>query len=106
MPSSAALQNFAQTQRYLSYHQLLTLQTPAVAGVTAKVSGAVAAKLVARVAGGSSRASDQIQVISAFVVPCIKFDPSRRAFYQVKEARTLHGSAQVSLHVMYRLASG
>ncbi|KAK9812075.1 hypothetical protein WJX73_003331 [Symbiochloris irregularis] len=62
-------------------------------GVNAKVSGAVAAKLVARVAGGNCRTSDQIQVISAFAVPCIKFDPSRRAFYQVSGARTLHGSA-------------
>ena len=67
-----------------------------VAGVNAKVSGAVAAKLVARVAGGNSRTADQIQIISAFAVPCIKFDPSRRAFYQVTDSRALHGSAQVS----------
>lgn len=39
----------------------------------------------------------QIQLISAFDIPSIKYDPIRRAFYQASGVRALHGSAQVWL---------
>lgn len=66
------------------------------AGVTAKITGAVAAQLLSRMVGGSGSTAGHIQVIPAFDVPSIKYDPIRRAFYRAVSGRSLLGTAQVT----------
>ena len=69
--------------------------------MSAKITGKVAAQLLSKMVGGGGRMADQIQIISAFDTPSIKFDSIRKAFYQAHEGRTLHGTAQVSQQQLF-----
>lgn len=65
------------------------------AGQVNTLDAAAAAELVAVLRGSVRRGVDPIQVISAFQVPRVKFDPIRRTFYLAPGHAPLLGVAQV-----------
>jgi hypothetical protein len=73
---------------------------PGVRRGAAQVStldAAAAAELVAALRGEARQGVEPIQVISAFQVPRVKYDPIRRAFYLAAGPAPLLGTAEVPL---------
>lgn len=64
-----------------------------------KIGKSEALDLVSR-QQGSSRHIEYIQVISAFEVPRIKFDPIRKAFYREERACSIFAEASVSYSLL------
>ena len=54
--------------------------------------------------GGPGGAANWVQVISAFEVPKILYDPIRKSFYRAPQPNSLLGTAEVSLVICSRNA--
>ena len=56
---------------------------------------------------GTTRRTEPVQVISAFDVPRVQYDPIRKIFYQQPARASLHGTAEVStpVFVSWRLTA-
>lgn len=61
----------------------------------ATISGADAASMLEKCAGQQTASAASVQVVDAFAVPRVKYDPVRSSFYRLPGPGTLHGTAQV-----------
>lgn len=58
------------------------------------LDAAAAAELLGALRGAARQHADPVQVISAFQVPRVKYDPIRRTFYLAPDRPPLLGAAQ------------
>ena len=65
------------------------------AGSASTISGPEAASILEKCAGRQSAGAASVQVIDAFAVPRVKYDPIRSSFYPLPGKGTLHGTAEV-----------
>lgn len=68
----------------------------AVCANSTKVTTAQAQEAISSLCGSSQKTA-LVQVISAFEVPKLRYDPIRKVFFQVGGTPSLHGSAEVCL---------
>ena len=59
------------------------------------VTAAIAKKILQTCSGQQKASAACVQVISAFSVPRVRYDPIRNAFYKPPGKPTLHGLAEV-----------